>query len=178
MSARPHGPWATSANTLKPSRPRKDGWVSPRVTAWGAYRHIAEQLRARITSGEFSPGSTLPSEAALCDEYGVARNTLRRALDQLTEERLIEVRPGRGRVVVTSPDAAGRALPRYVAIAEDLRSQIESGQLRPGEALPSEATLAKRYGVARGTARQALAELAGAGLVAAVHGKGWYVRPR
>jgi DNA-binding GntR family transcriptional regulator len=148
------------------------------VTAWGAYKRIAETLRARITGGEFAPGSVLPSEAALCEEYGVARNTLRRALDQLAEERLIEVRPGRGRVVVSSPNVAGRVVPQYVAMADELRRLIEAGELRPGDALPSEVALAERYGVARGTARHALAELEGAGLVVTVHGKGRYVRPR
>jgi DNA-binding GntR family transcriptional regulator len=63
-------------------------------------------------------------------------------------------------------------------MAADLRSLIETGQLRPGDALPSELVLAGRYGVARGTARHALAELEGAGLVESVHGKGRFVRPR
>jgi DNA-binding GntR family transcriptional regulator len=156
----------------------KGGLVSPRATAWGAYKRIAETLRARITGGEFAPGTALPSEAVLCQQYGVARNTLRRALDELAEERLIEVRPGRGRVVVSSSNMAGRAVPQYQAMADDLRSQIESGKLKPGDALPSEMALADRYGVARGTARHALAELEGAGLVTTVHGKGRYVQPR
>jgi DNA-binding GntR family transcriptional regulator len=44
--------------------------------------------------------------------------------------------------------------------------------------VPSESALAEEYGVSRGTARHALAELEGAGLVIAVHGKGRYVRKR
>jgi DNA-binding GntR family transcriptional regulator len=63
-------------------------------------------------------------------------------------------------------------------MAADLRALIESGKLRPGEAVPSESALADEYGVSRGTARHALAELEGAGLVTAVHGKGRYVRKR
>jgi DNA-binding GntR family transcriptional regulator len=55
---------------------------------------------------------------------------------------------------------------------------IESGKLGPGDALPSESALAERYGVARGTARQALAELEGSGLVESVQGKGRFVRRR
>lgn len=47
---------------------------------------------------------------------------------------------------------------------------IDSGELGPGDPLPSEAVLARRYGVAQGTARHALAELEGAGLVESVHG--------
>jgi DNA-binding GntR family transcriptional regulator len=152
--------------------------VSPRATAWGAYKRITEALRARITGEEFAPGAALPSEAALCGEYGVARNTLRRALDQLADEGLIEARPGRGRVVLSQAGAAAPVVPQYQVMATDLRALIQSGDLRPGDALPSESALAERYGVARGTVRHALAELEGAGLVASVHGKGRFVRKR
>jgi DNA-binding GntR family transcriptional regulator len=152
--------------------------VSPRATTWGAYKDITAALRARITGGEFAPGAAIPSESALCAEYGVARNTLRRALDQLADEGLITVRPGRGRVVVRSGGTATRSQPQYQRITAALRSMIETGELQPGDVLPSEAALAERYGVARGTARHALAELEGAGLVDSVHGRGRYVRRR
>lgn len=146
-----------------------------RATAWGAYNDIAAALRTRISEGEFPPGAPLPSESALCVEYHVARNTLRRALAQLAAEGLIAARPGRGRVVAGGESARLDA-PRYRAIAADLRIAIESGELRPGEPVPSEAALAKQYQVSRGTARHALAELTGAGLVEALHGKGRFVR--
>jgi DNA-binding GntR family transcriptional regulator len=152
--------------------------VSPRATAWGAYKDITAALRHRITSGEFAPGAPLPSEMTLCREYGVARNTLRRALAQLADEGLIAVRPGRGRVIAESADAAARAVPQYRTMAADLRAMIEAGELLPGDALPSEAALADQYGVSRGTARHALAELDGAGLVDSIHGKGRFVRGR
>lgn len=166
-------PGSTSAND-----PREDS-VSPRSTAWGAYTKIASALRERIRSGAVRPGELLPSEAALSAEFGVVRNTLRRALAQLESEGLIESLPGRGRVVRPADEqGAGPARPKppqYRQIAADLRSAIESGELAAGAALPSEATLTARYGVSRGTARQALADLCGAGLVESVQGKGWFV---
>lgn len=151
--------------------------MGPRETAWGAYRSITDAIRARITDGEFAAGTLLPSESSLCAEYRVARNTLRRALDRLAEEGMLSVRPGRGRIV-TAPDdrTADQPGPQYRRIAADLRTLIETGELRPGDALPSEAALVERYGVARGTARHALAELEGAGLVESIHGKGRFVR--
>ena len=151
--------------------------MSPRATAWGAYLAVADALRAKIANGDMTPGSLLPSEAALCAEYGMARNTIRRALDLLAAEALIESRPGRGRVV-TSPGEQAETVPQYQRIAADLRQLVESGELGPGEALPSEAALSAQYQVSRGTARHALAELEGAGLVDAVHGKGRFVRSR
>jgi DNA-binding GntR family transcriptional regulator len=153
--------------------------VSPRATAWGAYKTISASLRQRIVRGEFVPGALLPSEAELSAEYGVSRNTLRRALTELEEERLIVVLPGRGRVVAEPerPRSDSRsAAPSYRLIATDLRGKIESGELEPGDLLPSEAELTSQYGVSRGTARQAFLELQAAGLIDAVQGKGRFVK--
>lgn len=152
--------------------------VNARQTAWGTYARIADALRERLAAGDPPPGALLPSEAALCKEYGVVRNTVRRALAALESEELIETLPGRGRVVRPpgQPTTSGGAPPRYRRIAAELRAEIARGALAPGDALPSEAALMERYGVARGTARQALADLEGAGLVESVHGKGRYVR--
>jgi GntR family transcriptional regulator len=61
-------------------------------------------------------------------------------------------------------------------IAEHLRNAIDSGDLRPGDRLPSEAELTKHYGVARMTARQAIQELRTEGRVVAEHGRGVFVR--
>jgi DNA-binding GntR family transcriptional regulator len=152
--------------------------LQARATSWGAYRGIADSLRARIVSGEYAPGSPLPSEADLCAEYRVARNTLRRSLAQLAAEGVIAVRPGLGRVVATRGQRPEPTVPRYRSVAVELRALIESGELPPGAPVPSESALAARYGIARGTARHALAELEGAGLVEAVHGRGRFVRRR
>lgn len=149
--------------------------MSPRATAWGAYRSITDALRARITDGEFAAGTVLPSEAVLRAEYHVARNTLRRALGVLAEEGLIVSQPGRGRVVRAPDDQGAESGPRSRRIAAELRQQIESGHLSSGDRLPSESALTRQYDVSRGTARQALAELEGAGLAVAKHGKGRFV---
>lgn len=61
-------------------------------------------------------------------------------------------------------------------IAEELRRQIESGELPPGEKLLSERALAEKYGAARNTAREAIRILAEQGLVTAKHGSGVFVR--
>src|SRR5947207_13248689 len=69
-----------------------------------------------------------------------------------------------------------KQLPSRV-IADDLRNEIESGELAPGAKLPSERELAEKYGTARNTAREAVRLLTGAGLVIAEHGRGSFVRP-
>ncbi|MET4661218.1 GntR family transcriptional regulator [Streptomyces sp. PvP037] len=65
---------------------------------------------------------------------------------------------------------------RRDTIADDLRDQIASGRLKPGDRLPSEAHLAAQYRVSTPTLRNALAVLQAEGLVEKVHGKGNFVR--
>ena len=61
--------------------------------------------------------------------------------------------------------------PRHLAIAETLREEIRSGALTAGAPLPSEARLTDRFGVSRGTVRQALAALRAEGLIAGGRGR-------
>ncbi|MFJ6843559.1 GntR family transcriptional regulator [Streptomyces griseoluteus] len=65
---------------------------------------------------------------------------------------------------------------RHREIADDLRQQITTGRIKPGERLPSEAGLAGQYKVSTVTLRSALAVLQGEGLVEKIHGKGNFVR--
>jgi DNA-binding GntR family transcriptional regulator len=161
-----------------PSHGRQRHQVTPPRTPWGTYALIADTLRQRITNGDYAPGSLIPSEAALSQEFGVARTTLRRTLAILESEGLIRGTPGIGRTVrPTEPDApAGYPRPRYRHIADELQTLITNGTLNPGDRLPGETALAKRHNVARTTARQALQHLEAAGLIYAIHGKGRYVR--
>ena len=63
-------------------------------------------------------------------------------------------------------------------IARDLTDQIASGVLIAGDRLPSEAELARRYGVSRMTLRQALGRLQSDGLVIRRHGAGTFIAQR
>ena len=63
------------------------------------YLRIHSDLRGRITSGQWLPGSPLPSQRELADECGVSIMTLRQALQLLTDEGLIEPRHGSGTFV-------------------------------------------------------------------------------
>jgi GntR family transcriptional regulator len=60
------------------------------------YLRIHTNLRERITSGQWPPGSPLPSQRELADEFGVSIMTLRQALQLLTDEGLIDTRHGSG----------------------------------------------------------------------------------
>ena len=66
--------------------------------------------------------------------------------------------------------------PLYRRIAEEIRLQIATGDLLPGQLLPSEHALVSRYGAARGTVRQALAALRADGTVSGSRGRPLAVR--
>jgi DNA-binding FadR family transcriptional regulator len=66
---------------------------------------VARSLRRQIIRGELGQGEALPSEAALMEQFGVSRPTLREAFRLLEAESLIEVRRGvRGGARVNAPD--------------------------------------------------------------------------
>lgn len=62
-------------------------------------RRIYLLLRERILNGALEPGSRLPGELSIAAEYGVSRVTVRRALDTLAIDGLIDRRPGSGTFV-------------------------------------------------------------------------------
>ncbi|MFI7634491.1 GntR family transcriptional regulator [Nonomuraea sp. NPDC049400] len=68
-------------------------------------------------------------------------------------------------------------VPIYVQIADAIQEQIISGRLRAGEAVPSEAALEAKFGVARTTARNVVRELRKRQLVHTIQGEGTYVGP-
>lgn len=66
------------------------------------YRQIADELRAKIESGELpkKPDGPLPTELELREEFGASRNTVRDAIKWLINLGLVETRPGQGTFVV------------------------------------------------------------------------------
>lgn len=67
------------------------------------YTAIADAIRPRLAAGEFPAGALLPSEAELSRDYAASRVTIRRALDVLREEGLVDSRQGFGWFVATDP---------------------------------------------------------------------------
>jgi GntR family transcriptional regulator len=66
-------------------------------------------------------------------------------------------------------------VPLYYQLQELLKEQIESGAWKPGDMLPSEPALARRYGISRVVVRQALAILQDDGQIVRVQGRGTFV---
>lgn len=65
-------------------------------------RRVADELRGAISAGELKAGDRLPSERALAEQHGVARNTAREAIRILSDEGLVTSVHGKG-VFVRTP---------------------------------------------------------------------------
>ncbi|MWA02826.1 GntR family transcriptional regulator [Actinomadura sp. LD22] len=63
------------------------------------YRQIAAELERRIDAGRYAPNRPIPSETALCEEFGVGRNTARAAVRLLAEKGRIVTVKGKGSYV-------------------------------------------------------------------------------
>jgi GntR family transcriptional repressor for pyruvate dehydrogenase complex len=66
------------------------------------YLQVAQQLQELIATEDFGPGSRLPSERDLAEQFGVSRPTIREAIIALEIARQVEVRTGSGVYVLDS----------------------------------------------------------------------------
>ncbi|MEY9968353.1 GntR family transcriptional regulator [Streptacidiphilus sp. MAP12-16] len=71
------------------------------------YVQIADALRGRIASGEIAPGKAIPSLVDMEQEFGVARDTLRKAVKVLKDAGLVHTVSGLGTFVVDKPPTPG-----------------------------------------------------------------------
>ena len=72
------------------------------------WAQVREDLRARLSAGEFANG--VPPEVALAMEYGVSRHTMREALSALRAEGVVQSQRGRGTTVVQAVTQPARTV--------------------------------------------------------------------
>lgn len=119
---------------------------------------VANRIRQQILSGAWPDGRLLPSERDMAAQFSIARNTLRRIIQQLEAEGLIESHPGRGSVVRLSPlgDQMSRAdvappathasqgeLLEMRALLEPLASELAASRATPADIFALEAAYQK-----------------------------------
>ncbi|WP_196594200.1 GntR family transcriptional regulator [Pectinatus sottacetonis] len=68
------------------------------------YQKIADDIRKKITDGKYMPGEQLALEKEMCDDYGVSRITIKRAVDELVNLGLVVKRRGSGTFVKSIED--------------------------------------------------------------------------
>jgi GntR family transcriptional regulator len=71
------------------------------------YMQVADDIAARIASGELAPGARLRSERDLAEHYEVSYGSVRRAMEVLRERGLITTIHGRGTFVADREASAG-----------------------------------------------------------------------
>ena len=92
------------------------------------YEIVANSISEEIRSGHYPNGTSLPTEEQLTKEYGVSRQTVRKALSILKERNIIEKRQGSGSYVkILNPGANSR---KVAVIATYIDDYIFPGQLR------------------------------------------------
>jgi GntR family transcriptional regulator len=65
------------------------------------YKEVKNRLMRGLVAGEWKPGQAIPSEWQLAGRYGVSVGTLRRAVDELVAEKIVQRRQGSGTFVTT-----------------------------------------------------------------------------
>lgn len=88
------------------------------------YKQVYNELLARIQSGEYASGSSIPSEPKLKQEFGVSIITIRRAINELSLDGLIDARQGIGCFVREVSQ-----IPSIVGLSS-FTSDVASGRLR------------------------------------------------
>jgi GntR family transcriptional regulator len=106
-------------------------------------------LRQHLDEGRYAAG--LPGELSLTREFGVARVTVRRALEQLAIEGRITRSPGRGTAVV-APPAAGRTPTPLTGLLENIvhMSLRTTVQVLDCQLLPAPDAVARRLDIEPG----------------------------
>jgi len=142
------------------------------------YKRVAEDLREQIESAEIAPGSKLPTELELMEEYGekfgsssgrasISRNTVRDAIKLLATRGLVVTRAGKGTFVVRKIDPfvstlsgtpeVGRETVRYMSEVDRYASEVEASGRKPDvtvprvEVQPASARVASLLALAKGT---------------------------
>ncbi|TLP66060.1 GntR family transcriptional regulator [Microbispora triticiradicis] len=112
------------------------------------YAQIVQAIRRRIADGTYPPGSLLPSETQLINEFHVSRPTVVRALQVLQLRGVIEREHGKGSFVKTTPPAAAEEASRPGRAVLDRAEADENGfPVSVGEH-PAPASVAKLLGIA------------------------------
>ncbi len=93
------------------------------------YAQVVAQIKRRIERGEYPPGSLLPSEHQLVDEFGLSRPTIVKALSALRQDGWIDTQQGKGSFVRGRPALAGAERTRPAHGVLELPEAELSGEL-------------------------------------------------
>src|SRR3984893_10261273 len=76
------------------------------IQSMKVFEQVAEQIEGRILAGELRSGDRLPPERELAEMFHVSRTAVREAMKILAQKGLVDMRPGRGTIVIDGAHAA------------------------------------------------------------------------
>lgn len=82
------------------------------------FEQVANQIEKRILSGELRSGDRLPTERDLAEQFHASRTAVREAMKILAQKGLVEMRPGRGTIVI---DGAPEAMQHSIGLVMKLK---------------------------------------------------------
>jgi GntR family transcriptional regulator len=132
---------------------------------------IAATIEEQIATGDLLLGQRLPGRRTLADQFGVSTNTLRGAMMILKAKGLVVGEPGVGVFVAVpgttacEPDRPGGYRPKFRIVMDTINAQIASGELKPGDNLPTYQQMQDEHGVSYGAVRDAVLLLRAQGVV-------------
>jgi len=107
------------------------------------YREIAAEIRDQIRKGELKPGQLVESQHEMARRRRVSPSTAQRALAQLEQEGFVKSYQHQGTYVTGAKPQF--PVPPYMRVVNDIAHDIETGLLKPGDMLLTEAKLAEFY---------------------------------
>jgi GntR family transcriptional regulator len=115
------------------------------------YTKVEETIAAEIADGEYRPGDQLPTEEELVQRFEVSRITVRRAIQNLVQRGLLEIRRGRGTFVLEPRIEA--ELTKLSGFVEDMNAagRRASARVLSQGVVSATARIAERLQLSRGT---------------------------
>lgn len=107
------------------------------------YKKLKKSLYEQIEEGLFKPGQAIPSERTLCRQYGMSRITVRRCIEEMTNEGVLHRKHGKGTFV--SPSKVKQGLARIV----DFRRTVLELGMKPSTSILSIESIAADVHVAK-----------------------------
>src|SRR4051812_10884200 len=121
--------------------------LADREPGQSRYGALAASLRARVISGEWPPGTAMPAEQTLAAEHGVALGTMRRALELLAHEGLVDRVHGRGTFVRAG--LSGATLMRFFRFGQR-SGEVPASRILSRQVMNLPAEAARALGLAKG----------------------------
>ncbi|MCC6304719.1 MAG: GntR family transcriptional regulator [Rhodobacteraceae bacterium] len=124
----------------------------PAPPALPAYLRAMAHIRALAESSDFSAGDKIPSERALADGLGLSRMTVRRAVDELVREGVLERRSTAGTIVAPARVVRPLDPAKVIGITEIIRNSggVPSGRMLSFGLIETPAGLAGHLGILPG----------------------------